>query len=217
MKVFAEVEQGSIEWHRMRAGRATASAFHRIITPKGKLSAQSEDYIDYLIGSGFMPEHEEFMGTKWTGRGTALEPQGRAAFEQMTGLRVETVGFVTRDDYVAGCSPDGLIRGPDGRYAAGLEIKSKSPHVHVGYIRKGVLPDDVKVQVHGCLAITKLPVWHLFCYFPGWQPLHIPVERDGFTQLVSAALDEFLIRYGKARVETIPRLQVKPTASVFNS
>src|SRR6478609_6200151 len=72
VKVFAGVEQGSAQWHQMRAGRATASMFHRIITPGGKLSAQSEDYIDYLIGSGFVKEHEEWAGNKWTDRGTEL-------------------------------------------------------------------------------------------------------------------------------------------------
>ena len=38
---FYEVEQGSRRWYEIRAGRPTASNFHRIITPKGEPSRQA--------------------------------------------------------------------------------------------------------------------------------------------------------------------------------
>lgn len=208
MIVYPHVQQGSAEWHLMRAGRPTASMFSKIITPTGKLSVQSEEYIDFLIGAAFAPEFQEFGGTKWTDRGTELEPDARAAFEEMSGLQVEEVGFCTRDDNVVGCSPDGLIRGSDGQWTEGLEIKCKSPRVHVSYVRGGALPADVRVQVHGCLAVTGLPRWHFFSFFPGMQPLHVIVTRGEFTDKVSAALDEFLIRYGAARESLIPKLKL---------
>lgn len=211
MKVYAKLRQGSSDWFEARAGRPTASKFDRIITPKGKLSAQSEEYIDYLLGAGFMPETEEFGGTKWTDRGNELEPGAREEFMRITGKQVHEVGFVTRDDNVVGCSPDGLIKGETGDWEEGLEIKCKSPGVHAGYIRSGKLPDDVKIQVHGCLAVTGLPRWHFFSWVPGMNHFHLVVERDAFTDKVTQALDEFLIRYAKARTEVIPKLQLKPT------
>jgi len=208
MKVYRKIRQGSDEWFAARAGRPTASKFGKIITPKGKLSAQSEEYLDYLIGASFMPEREDFGGTRWTDRGNELEPEAREAFQNLIGREVHEVGFVTRDDNVVGCSPDGLLKDANGEWEEGLEIKCKSPGVHAGIFRSGKLPDDVKVQVHGCLAVTGLPRWHFFSFLPGVNPFHLVVERDEFTDKVSAALDEFLIRYAEVRKQVIPKLQL---------
>ena len=209
MIVYPHVIQGSEEWLKMRRGRPTASQFSRIVTAKtGELSKSADPYISELIAETFCPEWVDFAGSKYTDRGTEMEPEARAAFEAHTGLEVHQVGFCTRPDGVVGCSPDGLIKGPDGVWIAGCEYKCPAPKTHVGYFRDGILPDDYKQQVHGGLAVTGLDEWHFFSYFPGLQPFHIVVRRDSYTEKLSAALDQFLVDYGKARAAIVPKLKM---------
>ena len=206
--------QQSEEWFAIRKGRPTASQFKKIITPaKGELSKQADKYIIELIAECFCPTYAAFIGNNWTDRGNELEPEARKAFEDHTGLFVEQVGFVTQGDngawkHAVGCSPDGLLKNDAGEYVAGLEIKCPSPTTHVEYVLNGVLPDEYKPQVHGSLAVTGLPRWHFWSYYPGMQPLHVVVERDSYTDKLTAALDKFLIDYGAAREKAIPKLQI---------
>ena len=217
MKVYAHVAQGSEEWFAMRRGRPTASNFKNFITPKtGEYAAAAKGYIAELVGECFCPEWVEFAGNKHTDRGTELEPEARAAFVEAMSVEglsiheVEQVGFVTDDRrrHVAGCSPDGLIRGPNGEYWAGLELKCPMPKTHIGYVMEGVLPDDYKAQVHGGMEITGLSTWFFMSYFPGLQPFILEVRRDAYTSKLSACLDRFLIEYGAAREALIPKLQL---------
>lgn len=218
MIICENMEQGSDAWYAIRRGRPTGSQFSRIITPaQGKFSAQAEAYAIELVAESFCPEWIDFAGNKHTDRGTEMEPLARKAFEEDTGLKVEQVGFIIRDatnplypDGLAGCSPDGLIRGPDGEYIAGLELKAPSPKVHAGYVWDGKLPDVYKAQVHGGMAVTGLSTWHFYSWYPGLKPLHVIVHRDEFTEKLAAALDEFVILYARIRAEAIPKLQVVP-------
>lgn len=212
MIVHPHVLQGSDEWHAMRRGRPTASRFKDIITAqKGDLSKSATAYIAELIGECFVPDWIDFAGNKFTDRGTELEPMARKSFsEYFGGIPVEEVGFCTRKDGYVGCSPDGLMRGPDGEYLWGVEIKCPSPKVHVGWIMAGGLPDDHKQQVHGSMAVTGLDAWHFFSWFPGLQPFHVIVKRDEYTAKLSASLDQFLIDYAAAREAVIPKLKLTP-------
>ncbi len=219
MIVHEAVLQGSDAWHALRRGRPTASRFKDIITPgTGSISknkkgdAYSEKvqaYIAELIGETFCPDWIDFAGNKFTDRGTELEPLARKAFEAHTGLEVTEVGFVTRQDGVVGCSPDGLIAGPDDAWRAGVELKCPSPKVHVSWVMDGILPDEHRAQVYGSMAVTGLDTWHFFSFFPGLQPFHLIVHRDDYTQRITAALDEFLTEYGRIRTAVIPKIQLK--------
>jgi hypothetical protein len=209
MIIHPLVVQGSEEWHALRRGRPTASRFKDIITAaKGDLSKSSSSYIAELIGECFVPDWVDFLGNKYTDRGTELEPEARQAFDELTGFKTVEVGFVTRTDGIVGCSPDGLIAGPSGGYMSGLEIKCPSPKVHVGWIMAGGLPDEHKQQVHGSMAVTGLNSWNFFSYFPGLQPFHLVVHRDAYTAKLSDALDQFLIDYSAARSAVISKLTI---------
>ena len=210
MKVYPHVAQGSEEWFAMRKGRPTASRFDMIITAKtGEPSKSRHDYMCELIAECFCPEFTAFMGNSWTDRGQELEPQARDAFAQTTGLDLEHVGFVTRDDNIVGCSPDSLIRDTKREYIAGLEIKCPSPKNHVAYVLADKLPDEYRQQVHGGMAVTGLNVWHFWSYYPGLKPLHVIVHRDSYTEKLSAALDQFVIDYAAAREKALPKLSLK--------
>jgi hypothetical protein len=216
MIIHPHTEQYSEAWFNVRRGRPTSSQFKRIITSvKAEYSKGAQGYMIDLVAECFVPTYAAFTGNAWTERGNELEPEAREAFSTLTGKAVEQVGFVTQGeggpwrDFV-GCSPDGLIKGPDGEWMEGLEIKCPSPSVHVGYVLDGVLPDDYKQQVHGSLAITGLPRWNFFSYYPGMQPLHVVVEPDDYTEKLSRCIDRFILEYRDAREKMIPKL-ILPT------
>jgi len=210
MKIHQGFIQGSEEWFALRRGRATASNFKKIITPaKAEYSKQASSYMRDLLVECFCPTYQEFLGNKWTERGTELEPEARRAFIEHTGHLVDEVAFVTSErwQHVVGCSPDGLIKHA-GEYISGVEIKCPSPFTHAAYIEEGVLPDEYKAQVHGSMVVTGLNQWHFWSYFPGLRPFHLVVYRDDFTARLEASIDRFIVEYGSYRERMTPALQM---------
>lgn len=205
--------QGSEEWLNIRRGLPTASKFREIITSaRGDLSKSAPGYMAELLAETYDTDLVNtdvdmtgFEGNRWTDRGTALEPDARAKFEEITGYTVKEVGFVTRDAEDAGCSPDGLAY--EGEVCdGGLEIKCPAPKTHVLYIEKGELPGSYKQQVHGSMAITGLNVWYFMSYCPGIQPLLLEVKRSAYTDAVERALNGFVADYAKYKAKMSPRL-----------
>jgi len=206
--IIHNMPQGSPEWLLFRKAKPSASNFKRIITAaKAELSKGADEYICELIGEAFVPDWVYWDGNKATERGTALEPEARTAFGNHTGLLVKEVGFVTRDDGVIGCSPDGLLYDDTDKLIAGLEIKCPSPKEFASYQLDGVLPEQYKQQVHGGMAVTGLDQWHFFAYFPGLRPFHLIVQRDEYTEKLSDALDTFLGKYQTAYAKAMALLK----------
>jgi hypothetical protein len=197
MIIWPNLLQGSEQWLAARVGKLTASNASKIITAGGKLSTQSQGYMDELISDCFCPGQNAWHGNANTDRGTAMEPLARAAFERRMGVTVEEVGFVTREDGVIGCSPDGLISSMGGYHVSGLEIKCPLPKTHFRYLLDGTLPDTYKPQVHFSMMVTGLP-WHFFSYCPGMRPLHLFVEPDAYTLKLQAYVEDFVSEYAKA-------------------
>lgn len=215
MIICDDIIQQSEQWFRLRAGRPTASQFDRIFTAGGKDSAKStwENYALELCAECIRPDElaKGWTGNQHTDRGNELEPEAREEFVRRTGLHVRQVGFVTRDDGVVGCSPDGLIVDASGQWEAGLEIKCPSPAVHARYLLGGELPAEHKQQVHGGMAVTGLSQWHFMSYCPGFRPLWLIAKRDAYTEALSKAIDRFVIFYSKRRGELMPLLLEKNT------
>jgi hypothetical protein len=106
---------------------------------------------------------------------------------------IEQVGFIISDCGRFGCSPDGMIGGD-----CGLEIKVPKPSTHASWLHAGGLPESCKCQVHGGLAVTGLSRWSFLSYQPhtvALPPLMVHVERDGFTDKLAAALEQFWGRF----------------------
>jgi hypothetical protein len=197
-------DQHSPEWYGARLGLPTASEFGKLITPKrGDLSASADDYIDELIDELVRPDAERgWGGNRHTDRGNELEPDARAWYELQADEEVNRVGLILSDDRRAGCSPDslvGAIKAPLG----GLEIKCPDGPTHVGYLRRGTLPDKYKPQVHGSLVITGLPWWDFLSYCPGYRRLLVRVYPDAYTDKVRAALTKFLADYDAAKASVL--------------
>jgi hypothetical protein len=197
MIIWPNMTQGSDEWFAARTGKLTASNASKIITAGGKPSTQRSAYIEELISDCFCPGQNAFGGNYATDRGTALEPEARQSFLRRYGMEVREVGFVSREDGIIGCSPDGLLFDEAGIIVAGLEIKCPLPKTHLRYLMDGVLPDTYKPQVHFSMMVTGLP-WYFFSYCPGIKPLKLFIEPDSYTERMRSMVDGFLLEYSAA-------------------
>lgn len=139
--IIENLEQGSLEWHQIRLGKVTGSRI------KGVTAKDNLPLIDELIAEIISGQAEEIYPNAAMQRGIDLEPIAIASYEEVTGLKVENVGFVVSDKYEwLGHSPDGLIK-IDGVFKKGIEIKCPSTKVHVKYIRQNKVPAEYRGQV----------------------------------------------------------------------
>lgn len=212
MITHPDLIQQSEEWFSVRCGRPTASQFSRILTPTGKDSSQWEDYATELAAEKVRPDEiPAFIGNAHTDRGNELEPEARDMFAAWIGKEVREVGFVTRDDAIVGCSPDGFVY-EDGKPVAGVEIKCPMGKNHAAALIAGEMPGKHRPQVHGSMAVTGLPHWWFVSYCPGMAPLILRIDRDEYTEKVSDALDRFLIYYAAHLERVMPILTGKVAA-----
>ena len=206
MITYPHVIQNSVAWEELRRLRPTASNASKIITAvKGDLSASARKYAIELATQSLFdsaPDPAKWTGNAHTDNGHDREQEAREAYTSLTGFAVETLGFCTTDDSFVGCSPDGMVRGPDG-YLHGLEIKCPTSAVHVDYLLAGTLPDEYKQQVHCSMYVTGLDQWSFFSYFPTLAPFHLTIYRDAYTAKLGAAMDEFRILYCKVKAEVL--------------
>lgn len=175
MVIHDSVEQGTLEWQKLRCGKVTASELDNILK------------LDYSLRTGDGPHtylcrkaaeivrgQVEFGGGSWaTEQGHVREESAVPWFELETDCEVQRVGFIEADGGMFGCSPDGLI-GEDG----GLEVKSPEPTAHVKYLLAGKVPNDYWLQVQGSLFATGRKWWTFVSYHRDLPKLVIRTERD---------------------------------------
>ncbi len=134
-----EVEQGSQEWHEIRAGKVTGSKIADLLAERkdGKPSAMRSTYMWELIADRWRegPVEVNDWQSGPMAHGKITEPVARAFYEFKMGLEVKEVGFVPHplmpED--AGCSPDGLILDARGMVEGAVEIKCPNTATHAGY------------------------------------------------------------------------------------
>jgi len=176
--IILDFEQRSPEWYAARCGIPTASEFSKLITSKGEPSKSLEGYALTLAGELFAGEPlEVWEGNQWTERGKELEGEAIHLYEFANDFKVESVGFVTTDDRLAGCSPDGLV-GEDGM----VEIKCLKPENHISailyYEKHGKCPTTYIQQVQGQMLICERKWCDLIFYHPKLPMLTIRQEPD---------------------------------------
>jgi len=186
MKIHNNIIQGNPEWFEIRAGKATASCFSRILTPTGLMSTQSSAYAELILAELITGGPvESWEGNRWSERGKELEPNAVHFYEMITEIETEKVGFVT--NYGVGCSPDRFI-GSDGL----LEIKCPAPSTHVKYLLNNKIDSQYIPQVQGQLYVTGRKWCDWMSYHPEMPPVIIRVERDEeYITKLSAALNQF--------------------------
>lgn len=187
-----EMEQGSLEWHQHRLGVPTASRFHEIITAaKGALSTSAKKYAAELVAErlGFT---EARISTGHMQHGIDTEPAARRLAEFELDEDIIEVGMVFNDAGTLACSPDGLIYS-GGDPVMGFEVKCPMPKTHILWREAGVVPPAHVQQVHGSMAVTGLSSWWFMSHVEGLPTFMLCVERNGYTDQVTAALDQFVI------------------------
>lgn len=206
MKVWADIEQRSEAWFALRELRPTASNASKVITATGKDSASWPAYVREMVDAKIRPravrESTMWMGNRHTDRGTELEPVARGVFCERMGLEIAEVGFITRDDGVWGCSPDGLVL-QDGKLVAGLELKCPDGPKHLEHLDGGKLPAEYVQQVHCSMVVTGLPHWYFVSYCEFYEPLILRVDWDGFTEKVEDAMNRFQAYYEAERARLL--------------
>jgi hypothetical protein len=171
MKII-ECTQGDIDWVSARIGKPTASEFHRIVTPTGKLSSQAKGYAYRLIAEALLNmQVESLEGLEWIEHGKASEADAVRIYEFIHEVETKPVGFITTDDGRVGCSPDRLV-GKNG-----LEIKCPSPQMHIGYLM-GDLGDKYKPQVQGQNFVGEFEYTDFFSHNVHFKPVEIRTYRD---------------------------------------
>ncbi|MDA0708499.1 MAG: YqaJ viral recombinase family protein [Proteobacteria bacterium] len=164
--IIHDLKQGSDEWLQKRAGMPTTSNFSNLVTSTGALSKSIDKYATTLAADLYANKDlSEFQGNHYTDRGIELEPHARRFYQLQREVDVEEVGFITDDEEIWGCSPDGLI-GDDGM----LEIKCMIPTNHIPAIidwrTKQKMPVKYIQQIQGQMLICNRSYCDLLLYHP---------------------------------------------------
>ena len=129
--IHHSVQQGSAEWHELRATIPTASNFDKLITPAKWEPTKGETRRSFMLQLlanriyGLSPE-DQFSSSAME-HGREWEPIARAAYEFEHNVEIQDGGFFTDDTASYGCSPDGLV-GDEGM----VEFKNpEGPKVHL--------------------------------------------------------------------------------------
>lgn len=186
-------EQGSSEWHALRAGKITASNFKAVMS-NGRGSKPSEARLSYLANviAGRLAGPPEEISSAATDHGKSTEDLAIGRYEWERGP-VEKSGFVVhpRLNY-CGASPDGFI-GAD----AGIEVKSPfNRGIHIKTIIRDAMPDEHIPQVQGCMFVTGRQHWVFVSYCPSlpppWDYYETRIERDNdYIAKLEVAVIEF--------------------------
>lgn len=209
--IEVQCEQGTPEWFKARLGIPTASEFSKLITPKtGKPSAQAEGYMHRLLAEWMIGEPLDDAVGAWLERGTELEQRAVSFYEFDREVEVRRVGFVKRDDGMAGCSPDGLID-PNG----GLELKCPAAHTHVRYLLGEDVPPDYRAQVQGSIMICERDWWDFCSWNPAMPSVIVRVHRDeAYIKTLGNILDAFVETMLEAREVLRSRFDVVESVEV---
>jgi hypothetical protein len=197
MKIH-DVDQNSLEWYKLRAGKVTASEASALLTPLFKVGegAGVHTYLCTKVAEGFGEVGEVLPKfSSWEmEEGQILEMEARRWVSWQFDEKMRNVGFCEGDDGRCGCSPDALLGG-DG----GLELKCAQHTNHVRYLLDGILPKQYAVQVHFSMFVTGRKWWRFVSYHRKFPAFVLKVDRDEEIQeKIAEALEGFYKRYDDA-------------------
>lgn len=206
MKIH-DVKQGEEEWLTLRRQYFTGSALGEWLIDGDRTKTSRKAWQHAIWNKlGELSQDDEPSFPNWAmKRGTELEPQARAAYEQHTGFMVREVGFISHDCDGFGVSPDGLVpmiyHADVTTWSHGLELKCPVARTMLKWLDAGTLPDEHKLQVHASMAASGLQRWDFFAWHPELVPLHIIVQRDEFTEQVLTGLLKLFDDYSAAKAK----------------
>lgn len=177
--IIHDVEQGTDEWHKLRAGRPTSSEFSSLITGEGKPSDSLKTYAHKLATEKYLDSIGSKISDGWQGnwatqRGHELEPVSRADYEMTYQTPVQAVGFITDDLMRWGSSTDGLVN-DDGVVEFKNLIATTFFAALIYWKRYGKTEPKYMPQLQGELMISEREWVDLVLYNPDYpEPI---IER----------------------------------------
>ncbi len=179
MKPFTiiDVDQRSQVWHLARLGRLTGSCAEDMLTAArsggeaaGRRNLRVRLVLERLTGR---PQESDFS-SRAMDNGSTREPEAFALYEALTGTMLARTGFLSHDEYMAGCSLDGHVGDFDGI----AEIKCPIAATHWDYVRSGKVPGGYLKQVTHNLWITGAQWCDWFSFHPDFpEALRMKVVR----------------------------------------
>ena len=158
MDIIRDLEQGTPEWFALRLGVITGSKFKDVLAKGAGKTRKS--YMYQLAAEMVTGEMEESFTNAAMQWGTENEPAARAMYELESGLDVDEVCFVKRDDFI-GVSPDGLV-GEMGL----VEFKCPKTTTQIETFLSGKMPTGHKAQVQGQIWVCERD----WCDFVSFDP-----------------------------------------------
>lgn len=204
MIIETAFEQGSEEWLEARSIVPTASEFGKIITGTGKRSEQMEGYAKEIAFQAVTKKVKPNFSNYHMDRGHQMEPRARALYQLKTGLQVDQVAMIYRNELKKeSCSPDGVIF--DGeKVVKGLEIKSPELHTHIDYVMSQGLPTIYTPQVQGSMWVCGLDEWDFMSYHPDAKPLLVTVKKD---RLYHQSLEKHMKEFHRLKTNFIKQIK----------
>jgi putative phage-type endonuclease len=177
--MVVNVTQGSPEWRQARVGSLGASRVHDAVArTRSGWAASRASVLSDIVCERLTGAPVEVYVTEAMRRGSALEPDARAAYAFQRNVDVELVGLV-RHPHIAAthASPDGLV-GDCGL----VEFKCPNTVAHISTLLAGTISERYVTQA----------IWQMACTGRAWcdlvsyddrlpEPLRhhvIRVERD---------------------------------------
>ena len=207
--IYVYCDQGTREWEECRIGVATSSCFNKILTPKGALSAQREDYLGQVLCEWVTGEpFEEWQGNIWTEWGKEQEPAAREYYCLESGIEKDgfkQVGFVYYDSAkLIGASPDCLV-GDEGL----LELKCTMPKNHLLVLFRGEIPKKHMPQLQGQLWVTGREWVDFMSFHPLFPAFVERVYPDPpYQAALESALPQFAGEIEAMRVRAVEELGI---------
>jgi putative phage-type endonuclease len=172
------MKQQSEEWFNARLGLVTASRIIDIMPSSRGYRASRDNYIAQLVCERLTGQREESFTNSAMQWGTDNEPLARAAYEAVTGVIVDEVGFIKHPEITGlGASPDGLV-GSDGC----IEIKCPNTATHLRTYLKGEIKKDYIYQMQTVMMCAERDWCDFVSYDPRLPDKYCPhiirVERD---------------------------------------
>jgi putative phage-type endonuclease len=170
------MDQRTDEWLAARLGCVTASRTADVMAKtKSGYSASRANYMAQIITERLTERPTEGFSSSAMQWGTDTEPQARMAYELMTGVGVEEVGFVLHPTIPSfGASPDGMV-GSDGL----IEIKCPNTATHIETLLAEKVPNKYITQMHVQMICTE----RTWCDFVSFDP-RLPGEMNFWMERV---------------------------------
>ncbi len=202
------IEQGHIDWFKLRVGKVTASELGNLLTPTFELrkGETPKTYVYSKVAEAYQGRPLISTGSWQTEQGNIREDEAIPWLALEKDWKILPGGFIETDDGRSGCSPDGLVQGQD----FGVEVKCPEAVNHVRYLTEGVLPKEYVTQVYGSMFVTGFKRWMFVSYRRGFPALVLEIhQNEKAMSMIRAAINQFHADFDRSmeRISNITKLR----------